>query len=131
MADDPTPDWPVPWVRAALPAAVLAALEDEPQHGYGIAVAVERRGFGRPRGGSLYPLLGGLEDEGLIAASWAEGSGGPRRRVYHLTIAGRRRLQEDRSRWQALVDALGEQPPDAIGADDPTDPDEPRSPTHR
>ncbi|WP_010524766.1 PadR family transcriptional regulator [Nesterenkonia sp. F] len=131
MVDDPSPDWPAPWVRAALSTAVLAALQEEPQHGYGIAVALERRGFGRPRGGSLYPLLGGLEDEGLIAASWADGAGGPRRRVYRLTDPGHRRLQEDRDRWRALVDALGDHPPAPADADEPTDSDEPRSPTPR
>lgn len=131
MTEDPTPEWPAPWVRAALSTAVLAALQEAPQHGYGIAVALERRGFGRPRGGSLYPLLGDLEDDGLISASWAESAGGPRRRVYQLTGAGHRRLHEDRDRWQALIDALGERPPAAADAHDPTDFDEPRSPTPR
>lgn len=107
MADQGSLRWPTPWVRAALGTAVLASLEDGPLHGYAIALRLEERGFGRPRGGSLYPLLNTLESTGAVTAAWSEGDSGPGRRSYALTDEGRRRLARERTDWSALVAALG------------------------
>lgn len=108
MSAEPVdPRWPTPWVRAALGTATLAVLSDGPLHGYGIAVALQERGFGRPRGGSLYPLLAALEADGAVTASWAPGASGPGRKTYALTGAGRTRLGQERASWEQLVDVLG------------------------
>lgn len=98
--------WPASWVRAVLGTAVLAVLEFEPRHGYGIAEALEKRGLGRPRGGSLYPLLQTLEDAGAVTATWESGATGPGRRTYVLTDVGHSRLARERDSWQRLTAAL-------------------------
>lgn len=99
--------WPAAWSRAALPTAILAVLHDAARHGYSLATQLEERGFGRPRGGSLYPLLGRLEEEGLIESTWEPGGAGPGRRSYRLTAKGTLRLEGDRAQWAALTAALG------------------------
>lgn len=101
------PRWPTPWLRAALGTATLAVLSESPLHGYGIAVALQERGLGRPKGGSLYPLLATLEAEGAVTAVWAQGASGPGRKTYALTDTGRERLAAERASWAELVDALG------------------------
>jgi PadR family transcriptional regulator PadR len=106
MKDDVAPRWPAAWVRAALGTGILVAVEAGPLHGYGIAGALQRRGLGRPKGGSLYPLLAALEKDGSLEATWEQGAGGPGRRTYTLTGAGRRRLVAERQDWAALVAAL-------------------------
>lgn len=107
---DPTPDdvpqWPATWIRALLPSAVLACLEPAALHGYGIAQALHARGFGTPKGGSLYPVLGRLEDTGAITAEWVPGQSGPARRQYTLTAVGRTRIVRDRAALAALGHAL-------------------------
>ena len=103
---DASPRWPAPWVRAALPTAVLASLEDGALHGYAIAQRLAARGLGRPRGGSLYPLLSALEADGAVTASWDQGESGPGRRSYALTDRGAERLARERVDWAALTDAL-------------------------
>lgn len=103
---DTEPHWPAPWVRAVLPTAVLAALEDGGLHGYAIAQRLAARGLGRPRGGSLYPLLSALEADGAVTASWDQGESGPGRRSYALTTVGAERLAQERAAWSALTDAL-------------------------
>lgn len=108
MNESTSPRWPAPWVRAALGTAVLATLEDGPLHGYGIAAALQERGFGRPKGGSLYPLLTTLEENGTLSAVWEQGESGPGRRTYHLTEAGRERLASERHDWHRLAGALGQ-----------------------
>ena len=104
------PRWPALWVRAALRTAVLQALESGPLHGYGIALALKDSGFGRPKGGSLYPILEELVADGCMVASWQEGDGGPGRKVYELTDAGSDRLEYERERWNALAAALNAVP---------------------
>lgn len=106
------PSWPPPWIRALLPSAILACLEDAPLHGYAIARALGARGFGVPQGGSLYPALARLEESGTIVAEWTPGPSGPARRQYTLTSSGRRQLARDRTMLGALTIALGTDPQD-------------------
>lgn len=103
--------WPQAWVRAALGTAVLAVLQDGPLHGYGIANQLAVRGFGRPKGGSLYPLLNRLESEDALHAYWESQETGPGRRTYALTDAGHARLMQERGQWASLIAALNETTP--------------------
>jgi len=75
-------------------------------HGYAIAQALAAHGFGLLKGGSLYPVLGRLEEAGDVTAQWAEGSGGPGRREYELTDAGRARLERELVSWRELDETL-------------------------
>jgi PadR family transcriptional regulator PadR len=98
--------WPTPWVRAALDLAVLASLTEGRLHGYAIAQSLAAHGFGLLKGGSLYPVLGRLEEAGDVEASWVEGQGGPGRREYELTAAGRNRLDRGLVSWRELGETL-------------------------
>jgi len=96
-------------LQGTLDLLVLQTLRWGPQHGYGIAVAIQA-GSGdvlRVDTGSLYPALHRLEKQKLIAATWKVSENNQRTRVYKLTAAGRRQLTAERSRWQMLVDAMG------------------------
>lgn len=110
-AAESEPLWPATWVRALLPSAILDCVEDAPLHGYAIGQALGARGFGVPRGGSLYPALARLEESGSIVAEWVPGPSGPARRQYTLTPAGREHLTRDRAALGALTAALGAEPP--------------------
>ncbi|MGZ4596585.1 MAG: PadR family transcriptional regulator [Actinomycetes bacterium] len=72
--------------RGNVRAAVLALLAEEPQHGYAIIGELAERsgGLWRPSPGSIYPVLGQLQQDGLVTADETEG-----RRVFQLTEAGR------------------------------------------
>ena len=117
LGSDPVrePRWPAAWARALLPSAILACVEEAPLHGYAIGQALGARGFGVPRGGSLYPALARLEESGVIAAEWVPGPSGPARRQYTLTRAGRDQLARDRITLGALTVALDAAPPDSPG----------------
>src|SRR5215216_1188144 len=96
-------------LQGTLDLLVLQTLRWGPQHGYGIALAIQA-GSGevlRVDTGSLYPALHRLEKQKLIAATWKVSEHNQRTRVYKLTAAGRRQLVSERSRWQMLVDAMG------------------------
>ena len=87
---------------------VLAQLEDEPRHGYDIALRIEQRSGGTVvfNVASLYPILYRLEDEGIIAGWWVERPGQRRRRFYKLTPTGRKRLVQQRETWSAFMAAV-------------------------
>src|SRR3954449_9235362 len=88
-------------LRGHLEVMALASLEDAEAHGFEILRRLQEAGCGalRLKEGSLYPALYRLEEAGLIESAWEAGTGnrrGPRRRVYHLTKNGTRRLAEGR-----------------------------------
>lgn len=94
------------WLRGTLDLLVLAALVDDERYGYELAQRLESRGFGRVKGGTLYPLLARLETAGLVAATWRSGEHGPRRRYYALTAPGRTLLEEEGRSWLRFDDAV-------------------------
>lgn len=100
------PEWPLPWIRASLDLAILGCLAHAPLHGYGIAQQLEGRGFGRLKGGSLYPALSRLVDAGHVETSWAQGDSGPGRKDYAITDSGREHLVAGLARWKALTRTL-------------------------
>lgn len=78
---------------------MLASVSTDPAYGYVIAKRLEESGVGIVKGGTLYPILGRLTEAGLLQSEWREGSSGPARRYYELTLAGAARLREVRAEW--------------------------------
>lgn len=79
-------------------ARVLQALDEGVRHGFDIAEATGLRG------GTVYPILRRLEEEGLVASSWEAASigrrkGRPSRKYYRLLRAARPVVEEARERF--------------------------------
>jgi len=87
---------------------VLAQLEDEPRHGYDIALRIEQRSNGTVtfNVASLYPVLYRLEAKGDIAGRWVERAGQRRRRYYRITSKGRTALASQRDDWNRFIAAV-------------------------
>jgi PadR family transcriptional regulator PadR len=56
--------------------------------------------------GTLYPLLTRLKNDGLLSYHWVESKSGPPRKYYQLTKEGESFLQELKTTWTQLVDAV-------------------------
>ncbi len=56
--------------------------------------------------GTLYPLLTRLKNGGLLQYRWEESKSGPPRKYYSLTPLGRKFLEELRTTWNELVEAV-------------------------
>jgi len=102
-------------LKGHLDGMLLAALEDGPRHGYAVMEALRAGSGGQfdlPTG-TIYPALRRLERASLVSTRWSEESG-RRRRLYELTPAGRRTLDDERSAWRefsaAVSSLLGPQP---------------------
>jgi len=95
-------------LQGTLDLLILETLRWAPQHGYGIAQAIQAGSSDvlQVDTGSLYPALHMLERQKWIAAKWELSANKQRIRVYRLTASGRRQLASERSRWQKLVDAM-------------------------
>jgi PadR family transcriptional regulator PadR len=91
------------WVRATLEMAVLAALTEGDRHGYALVQRLAEEGLGKVRGGVLYPVLNRMEADAVVESSWHAGQGGPGRKVYAITDAGRRRLAGQREAWSRFA----------------------------
>jgi DNA-binding PadR family transcriptional regulator len=93
-------DWGRHWERSArmfakggLKYLLLDLLQERPRHGYDLIRALEERcgGLYTPSAGAVYPTLQMLEDMGAVTSTQQDG-----RRVYTITDAGRRLLEEHR-----------------------------------
>lgn len=96
-------------VYSSLDMLVLRTLLWGPTHGHGIAKAIERMSEEtlKVEHGSLYPALQRLQQEGWIKGEWGVSKNNQRARYYRLTLAGRRRLSAETSRWERFVRAIG------------------------
>jgi PadR family transcriptional regulator, regulatory protein PadR len=99
-------------LRGHLETMVLSTLEREEAHGLEILRRLEEAGCGllRLKEGSLYPALYHLEAAGEVRAVWEtehHGRRGARRRIYHLTAKGQRKLNEGRAEWQQFAQIVG------------------------
>jgi transcriptional regulator len=95
-------------LQGTLDLLILQTLVWGPQHGYGISQAI-RANSGevlRADTGSLYPALHRLERQKWIASEWSVSENKQRTKVYHITKAGKRQLDAERSQWARLVEAM-------------------------
>jgi PadR family transcriptional regulator, regulatory protein PadR len=98
-------------LRGHLEALVLSTLERGEAHGLEILERLELAGCGllRLKEGSLYPALYRLEAAGQVQSDWEtepHGRRGARRRIYRLTVKGKRQLVKQRGEWKTFVSIL-------------------------
>jgi PadR family transcriptional regulator PadR len=96
-------------LQGSLPVLVLKILSRRgPLHGYGITAHIE--GISdeilRVEEGSLYPALHRMEEAGWIKAKWLTTENKRRARVYEISAAGRKQLEEQESRWREVTAAV-------------------------
>ena len=95
--------WPGVWMRPFLELCVLRCIADGPTYGYAISARLAEAGITELKGGVLYPLLGRLEREHLVRTRWEAGDGGPGRKFYELTPAGRAQLAGMLASWDRFT----------------------------
>lgn len=91
-------------MRGVLEVCVLRVVADGPTYGYAIAQALRQNGIGAIKGGTLYPLLSRFEANGLVEVEWRAGDGGPGRKYYTLSDAGRGELERQAAQWSDFTD---------------------------
>jgi PadR family transcriptional regulator PadR len=56
--------------------------------------------------GSLYPALHRLEVQGWIASEWRPTENNRNAKYYRLTRTGRKQLEREATRWNAIAEAI-------------------------
>ena len=91
--------------RGALEYCVLGLVSREERYGFDLV-----RSLGALDGmvtgeGTLYPLLSRLQKDGRLASTWRDSdAGGPPRKYYAITDAGRRALRDFTEEWGRFRD---------------------------
>jgi PadR family transcriptional regulator, regulatory protein PadR len=96
-------------LQGSLDLLVLKILLRRPSlHGYAIMSAIKDWSDDvlRAEEGTLYPALHRMEGAGWIRAKWVTKAAGRRARIYELTTAGKKQLEAEESRWQAVISAV-------------------------
>ena len=96
-------------MRGAGPTAVMQLLGDGEMYGYEIveSLATKSAGVFELGQSTLYPMLYNLEGKGLVSSRQKAGPNGRMRRYYRLTSKGKKKLDQDRQQWAALVKGMG------------------------
>ena len=96
--------------QGSIPLLVLKILARRgPLHGYGLTTHIEQisQDVLRIEEGSLYPALHRMEEAGLIRAEWAITDKNRQARMYEITRAGRKQLEQEESHWRSISSAIG------------------------
>jgi PadR family transcriptional regulator PadR len=96
-------------LQGTLDLLILRTLVFGPQHGQGIAKAIQAESEDEllVDHGSLYPALQRLEASGSIQAEWGVSENNRKARFYTLTPAGKKELAREVSQWNRMVAAIG------------------------
>ena len=96
-------------LQGTLDLLILRTLIFGPQHGQGIARAIQQTTEDEllVEHGALYPALQRLEGRGWIAAEWGISTNNRKARFYTLTRAGRKQLVKETTKWRRLAAAIG------------------------
>src|SRR2546421_12261627 len=97
-------------LRGALALCLLAAVSEEPAYGYEMTKRLRARGLSIVGEGSIYPLLGRLERDGLVETYRAASNGGPPRKYYRASRKGRQVLAAGLSEWRGAAHVLAHPP---------------------
>jgi len=92
----------------ALEMMILRTLKQQPMHGYALAQHIKSasRDLLRIEEGSLYPALQRMLKDGWVSAKWGVSATNRRVRVYRLTAAGAKRLEDDVSRFEQMLEGV-------------------------
>jgi PadR family transcriptional regulator PadR len=93
-------------LRGVLDLCLLAVIDEGPAYGYEMTKRLRARGMSIVGEGSIYPLLGRLERDGLVETRREASNGGPPRKYYSLSLDGKRSLETGVEEWKTARDAV-------------------------
>jgi PadR family transcriptional regulator, regulatory protein PadR len=89
--------------KGILELAVMGVLYHERHYGYSLVRVLSETGSISLKEGTIYPILGRLDRDGLVGSEWVESGQGPPRKYYSLTAAGRQLFDDLSQEFDLLV----------------------------
>lgn len=93
-------------LKGVLDVCLLAVISEQAAYGYEMTKRLAERGLTTVAEGSIYPVLGRLERDGLVETFREASNGGPPRKYYRLSDRGREALARWIDEWQATRAAV-------------------------
>ncbi|WP_029146091.1 PadR family transcriptional regulator [Microbacterium luticocti] len=93
-------------LKGVLDAAVLAVVQHDDGYGYDIVRRLRDAGLGEVGDASVYGTLRRLYSAGALSSYVVPSEGGPHRKYYAISPAGRTLLDEQRDDWQRFSTAM-------------------------
>lgn len=92
----------------ALEMMILRTLKRQPLHGYALAQHIKRTSDDllQIEEGSLYPALQRMLKQGLLKAEWGISATNRRVRIYKVTPAGAKHLEEQVSSFERMLEGI-------------------------
>jgi PadR family transcriptional regulator PadR len=92
----------------ALEMMILQTLRRSPMHGYALAQIIKRSSdeLLQVEEGSLYPALQRMLKSGWLAAEWGVSATNRRVRIYRITPAGRKQLDQQVSSFERMLEGI-------------------------
>src|SRR5215831_20984284 len=99
----PLDTWREQLRRGSLDLAILLSVASGPRYGLAIIQHLEAFTDLVVSEGVIYPILGRLTRDGLLASAWVEGEAAHDRKYYRLTRLGKARLLEMTAQWREFA----------------------------
>lgn len=90
-------------MHGVLDTCVLAILQGESLHAYGIVERLNGHGFDNVSYGTIYPLITRLRKQGLLEQSLVPSPSGPARNMLTLNDNGRQALNDWSQQWRDVT----------------------------
>ncbi|GAU78081.1 PadR family transcriptional regulator [Fusibacter sp. 3D3] len=89
---------------------ILKLLEEQDLYGYQMIETLSKRSneMFNLKAGTLYPILHGLENEGMVEAYEERAEGERIRKYYHITSKGKKLLVAKNEEWKKYVGAVNQ-----------------------
>ena len=86
---------------------ILNLLDKENLYGYQLIkkLSEESENIFNLKEGTLYPILHGLEEKGVISSYWDDTTG-KKRKYYSITKQGKKQLKESKEEWKVFSGAV-------------------------
>jgi PadR family transcriptional regulator, regulatory protein PadR len=109
MSTQKTEQEKIALLQGTLDLLILRVLIFGPEHGQGVARAIEEQSEGEllVDHGSLYPALQRLEERRWIEAEWGTSENNRKARFYKLTRKGKKQLLDETAKWRRTAAAIG------------------------
>ncbi|MCK8060373.1 MULTISPECIES: PadR family transcriptional regulator [unclassified Fusibacter] len=95
-------------VKGSTVLLVLNLLKNKPMYGYEMIKNMELISSGtfEWKEGTLYPILHGLEVDGMLDSFWETPENGRKRKYYQITKKGLKLLDQKQSEWKQFTTAM-------------------------
>lgn len=95
-------------VKGSTVLLVLNLLKNKEMYGYEMIknMALISQGTFLWNEGTLYPILHGLEVEGLLSSQWVTPESGRKRKYYKITSKGLKTLKDKQEEWSSFTSAM-------------------------